>query len=279
LCQYHRWQVCVYPSNFFFESKTLLSRYHRAKPESNYLADVFSKPDGWIETPEADPDADAKPGTQLVYMIDCEMVRALATYSVSYTDKAKMSSVPHRRRQGTYSSCIVDFVTNKVVNINSFNYQVRSQTISLSAFSYALLRALTPDFSFSGIVAQALEPITMTLADAQAHLRTPITPSTIQSILLGHSREFDLRTLQLSHSRCIGVSAWRCSGSYVCGIMGRVHRPAGQNLRRCCACDLGVGAATTKGTLVIGEREAVVQVGICCRRLEGGGPVKFMPLL
>ncbi|KAN0111523.1 hypothetical protein V8E52_008407 [Russula decolorans] len=52
---------------------TTAGRYHRAKPESNYLADVFSKPDGWIETPEADPDADAKPGTQLVYMIDCEM--------------------------------------------------------------------------------------------------------------------------------------------------------------------------------------------------------------
>jgi RNA exonuclease 1 len=44
-------------------------------PVPSYLADVFSKPDGWIETPEAD--ADAKPVVQSVYAIDCEMVRAL----------------------------------------------------------------------------------------------------------------------------------------------------------------------------------------------------------
>jgi hypothetical protein len=44
---------------------------------------VFSKPDGWIETPEADPDA--KPGTQSVYAIDCEMVRALScVLSIDY---------------------------------------------------------------------------------------------------------------------------------------------------------------------------------------------------
>ena len=44
-------------------------------PVPSYLADVFSKPDGWIETPEADPGA--RPGALLVYAIDCEMVRAL----------------------------------------------------------------------------------------------------------------------------------------------------------------------------------------------------------
>jgi RNA exonuclease 1 len=44
-------------------------------PVPSYLADVFLKPDGWIETPETDPDADAKPGVQSVYAIDCEMVR------------------------------------------------------------------------------------------------------------------------------------------------------------------------------------------------------------
>jgi len=41
----------------------------------SYLADVFEKPDGWIETPEADPDADAKLVSQSVYAVaDCEMV-------------------------------------------------------------------------------------------------------------------------------------------------------------------------------------------------------------
>jgi hypothetical protein len=70
-------------------------------PVPSYLADVFSKPDGWIETPEAD--ADAKPEVQLVYAIDCEMVRAIRAYAVSYTDKDKMSPVHHSRRQGADS--------------------------------------------------------------------------------------------------------------------------------------------------------------------------------
>ncbi len=45
-------------------------------PVPSYLADVFEKPDGWMEAPEANPDADAKPVTQSVYAVDCEMVRA-----------------------------------------------------------------------------------------------------------------------------------------------------------------------------------------------------------
>lgn len=52
-------------------------------PVPSYLADVFSKPDGWIETPEADPDADAE--AQSVYAIDCEMVHALScALSIAY---------------------------------------------------------------------------------------------------------------------------------------------------------------------------------------------------
>jgi len=44
-------------------------------PVPSYLADVFQKSDGWIETPQAD--ADTEPEFQSVYAIDCEMVRAL----------------------------------------------------------------------------------------------------------------------------------------------------------------------------------------------------------
>ena len=57
--------------------------------------------------------------------------------------------------------------------------------------------------SFSGITAAALEPITTTLVDVQAHLGTIITSSTI---LLGHSLESDLRALQLSHPHCIDTA-------------------------------------------------------------------------
>jgi RNA exonuclease 1 len=89
---------------------------------------------------------------------------------------------------------------------NSSNHQVRSQTISLGTFRYARslpFRAITTDFSFSGITAEALDPVTTTLADVQAYLRTLITPSTI---LLGHSLESDLRALQLSHPRCVDTA-------------------------------------------------------------------------
>ncbi|KAN0141726.1 hypothetical protein V8E53_000188 [Lactarius tabidus] len=56
---------------------------------------------------------------------------------------------------------------------------------------------------FSGITAAALDPVTTTLVDVQAHLRTLITPSTI---LLGHSLESDLNALKLSHARCIDTA-------------------------------------------------------------------------
>jgi RNA exonuclease 1 len=71
---------------------------------------------------------------------------------------------------------------------------------SHNSWLYELLCVLTPDFSFSDITAETLEPITTTLADVQAHLRTLITPSTT---LLDHSLQSDLRALQLSHSPCI----------------------------------------------------------------------------
>jgi RNA exonuclease 1 len=50
-------------------------------PIPSYIADVFEKPDGWVETPEPikpsllDPPAkDGNLPTQKIYAIDCEMV-------------------------------------------------------------------------------------------------------------------------------------------------------------------------------------------------------------
>ena len=119
-----------------------------------------------------------------------------------------MSPVPYRRWQSADSS-----LHHRLCNQQGRNRSTRQTTKSDHRLSYsvrshtlwlcALLCALTPDFSFSGITAEALEPITTTLADVQAHLRTLITPSTI---LLGHSLESDLRALQLSHSQCIDTA-------------------------------------------------------------------------
>ena len=44
-------------------------------PVPSYLADIFQKPEGWIETPPVTTDTE-DPHT-VVYAIDCEMVRSL----------------------------------------------------------------------------------------------------------------------------------------------------------------------------------------------------------
>jgi RNA exonuclease 1 len=97
--------------------------------------------------------------------------------------------------------CIIDFATSKVV----YDQLVKPPspiTDYLTRYVYQSRTSFVPHhiFSFSGITAQALEPITTTLVDVQAYLRTLLTPSTI---LLGHSLESDLRALQLAHPRCI----------------------------------------------------------------------------
>ena len=43
-------------------------------PVSSYLADVFQKPEGWIETPQVATDEE---DSHTVYAINCEMVRIL----------------------------------------------------------------------------------------------------------------------------------------------------------------------------------------------------------
>ena len=128
-------------------------------------------------------DADAKPVTQSVYAIDCEMVPApdcVLGYRV--LTKTNTVSVPHQGRQGADSS---------LRQARSYDQLVKPPS------------PITDYLSFSGITAQALEPMTTTLADVQAHLQALISPSTI---LLGHSLESDLRALQLSHPQCIDTA-------------------------------------------------------------------------
>ncbi|KAI0286382.1 hypothetical protein BC826DRAFT_1049111, partial [Russula brevipes] len=63
-------------------------------PVPSYLADVFTKPDGWIETPQPATDTDS--GAQSAYAIDCEMCLT--------ADGKALTRV-----------CIIDFATSKVV--------------------------------------------------------------------------------------------------------------------------------------------------------------------
>ena len=84
-------------------------------PVPSYLAEVFSKPDGWVETPKADPDAVAMPGAHSVYAIDCEMVRALScVLRIVYLQRQCLQCLTEDGKALT-RVCIIDFVTNKVV--------------------------------------------------------------------------------------------------------------------------------------------------------------------
>jgi hypothetical protein len=95
--------------------------------------------------------------------------------------------------------CIIDFVTNKV----AYDQLVKPPSLITDYLARFVSRCIIPDFSFSGMAAEALEPIATTLTDVQAHPRTLITLSTI---LLGHWLESDLCALQLPHSRCIDTT-------------------------------------------------------------------------
>lgn len=75
-------------------------------PIPSYIADVFEKPDGWVETPEPakpsllDPPAkDSNLPTQKIYAIDCEMVR-IFIFFIRRPDVP--STVLDRGRERTY---------------------------------------------------------------------------------------------------------------------------------------------------------------------------------
>ncbi|KAH8999593.1 hypothetical protein EDB86DRAFT_2908694 [Lactarius hatsudake] len=135
-------------------------------PVPSYIADVFTKSEGWIETPQAAVDAES---SHQVYAVDCEMCIT--------NDGKALTRV-----------CVIDFDSGKVI----YDQLVKPP----SPITDYLTR-------YSGITAAALDPVTTTLADVQTHLRTLINPSTI---LLGHSLESDLRALQLAHPRCIDTA-------------------------------------------------------------------------
>ncbi|KAF8149431.1 hypothetical protein B0H34DRAFT_733720 [Crassisporium funariophilum] len=158
-------------------------------PIPSYMADVFEKPSGWVETPEP-PVNHSKKG-QKIYAIDCEMCIT--------EDGKELTRV-----------CIID-VTSGIV--------IYDQLVKPTK---PIIDYLT---RWSGITAEALGPVTTTLAQVQAHvlrlLSPPVgnpfalsKPSTSAApplppptpILLGHSLESDLKALKICHPRCIDTA-------------------------------------------------------------------------
>ncbi|KAJ7282559.1 ribonuclease H [Mycena rebaudengoi] len=160
-------------------------------PVPSYMADVFQKPAGWIETPqEAKPPLleglEPKGPQRMVYSIDCEMCLT--------EDGKELTRI-----------CIIDFYTGLVV----YDQLVKP--------AKPILDYLT---RWSGITAAALGPVTTTLAHVQTHVlrllsppatnpfssgATPPTPPPTP-ILIGHSLESDLKALKLCHPLCIDTA-------------------------------------------------------------------------
>ncbi|KAF7357922.1 Ribonuclease H [Mycena venus] len=169
---------------------TLEQMLENEYPIPSYMADVFQRPDGWIETPEErkpslleDP---AKAPKRPVYCIDCEMCLT--------EDGKELTRV-----------CLIDFHSGTVV----YDQLVKP--------SKPILDYLT---RWSGITAEQLRPVTMTLAQVQAHILRLLSPPAanpfsttdappapyLTPILVGHSLESDLKALKLCHSKCIDTA-------------------------------------------------------------------------
>lgn len=149
-------------------------------PVPSYMADIFQKPDGWVETP-APPQSSLLDAVQpqkkvkaKVYALDCEMCLT--------EDGKELTHV-----------CVIDYFTGTVI----YDQLVKPPK--------PIVDYLT---QWSGITKEALEGVTTTLPTVQAailELLSPPAPAPTP-ILLGHSLESDLRALKLCHPSCIDTA-------------------------------------------------------------------------
>ncbi|TFK44122.1 hypothetical protein BDQ12DRAFT_672432 [Crucibulum laeve] len=156
-------------------------------PVPSYMADVFQKPEGWVETPEPVKQAADSTKKATIYAIDCEMC---------LTENGKELT----------RVCIIDYYSGIVV----YDQLVKP--------SKPIIDYLT---RWSGITAEALGPVTTTHAQVQAHIlrllsppapnpfsttSKPNSPPPPTPILLGHSLESDLKALKICHPLCIDTA-------------------------------------------------------------------------
>ncbi|KAL4245414.1 REXO1/REXO3 family protein [Abortiporus biennis] len=141
-------------------------------PIPSYIADVFTKPPGWVETPEpsAESSTSSNP-TPRIYSIDCEMC---------LTDEGKELA----------RVCIIDYASGIVL----YDTLVKPHKVIVDYLT-----------RWSGITPEQLATATVTFQEVQAHVLN-ILSATPTPILLGHSLESDLKALRICHPRCIDTA-------------------------------------------------------------------------
>ncbi|KAH7889012.1 hypothetical protein F5I97DRAFT_2006350 [Phlebopus sp. FC_14] len=146
-------------------------------PIPSYMADVFEKPLGWVETPQSVTESvlllPPEKQRARVYAIDCEMCMT--------DDGKELTRV-----------CMIDYESGIVV----YDKLVKPPK--------PVTDYLT---KWSGITEASLATATTTLAEVQAQLLTILAPKGgPTSILVGHSLESDLKALRICHPLCIDTA-------------------------------------------------------------------------
>ncbi|KAL4073757.1 hypothetical protein J3A83DRAFT_4090781 [Scleroderma citrinum] len=146
-------------------------------PIPSYMADIFEKPPGWVETPEPGHESilvlPAQKQRPRLYAIDCEMCMT--------EDGKELTRV-----------CIIDYESGIVV-YDKLVKPPKPVTDYLTRWS--------------GITEAQLATATTTLPQVQAHLLSILSPpGGLTSILVGHSLESDLKALRLCHPLCIDTA-------------------------------------------------------------------------
>ncbi|TBU36676.1 ribonuclease H-like protein [Dichomitus squalens] len=154
---------------------TLEQMIENGYPVPSYLAEVFEKPPGWVETKVSAADATllSPPASDppRIYAIDCEMCLT--------EDGKQLARV-----------CLIDYASSIVV------YD-------------ALVKPSKPVTDYltrwSGITAEGLSSATASFDDVQSHILSVLSASPTP-VLLGHSLESDLQALKICHPRCIDTA-------------------------------------------------------------------------
>ncbi|KIK90919.1 hypothetical protein PAXRUDRAFT_150845 [Paxillus rubicundulus Ve08.2h10] len=146
-------------------------------PIPSYMADVFEKPPGWVETPQPVTESllllPLEKQRSRVYAIDCEMCLT--------EDGKELTRV-----------CIVDYESGIVI----YDKLVKPPK--------PVIDYLT---KWSGITEASLAVATTTLGEVQQHLLSILAPKGgPTSILVGHSLESDLKALRICHPLCIDTA-------------------------------------------------------------------------